>query len=253
MDYTFKDWKKLLDDFSKSVGKDLNEIRQHKAEVLQLKAEIMGEITRGRYVRDEERIILSAPEIIIGNVDASGCLLANGGSAITLRANNIREDAVGPAASIVSRAASIRHIAADPGADGNEAVVGQISEVISQARSVVLQSNDTEDVFPSNAGGATSGGIYIHADKHLELEATQSSELIKKQLEDRIDSLESSTSDLKSEADKQRKDIIYMILNLDLNVTLGKLSSVPINTMLQGTFFPESHGYDISLDVRFHL
>lgn len=207
MDYTFKDWKKLLDDFSKSVGKDLNEIRQHKAEVLQLKAEIMGEITRGRYVRDEERIILSAPEIIIGNVDASGCLLANGGSAITLRANNIREDAVGPAASIVSRAASIRHIAADPGADGNEAVVGQISEVISQARSVVLQSNDTEDVFPSNAGGATSGGIYIHADKHLELEATQSSELIKKQLEDRIDSLESSTSDLKSEADKQRKDI----------------------------------------------
>ena len=46
---------------------------------------------------------------------------------------------------------------------------------------------------------------------------------------------------------------IYMILNLDLNVTLGKLSSVPINTMLQGTFFPESHGYDISLDVRFHL
>lgn len=46
---------------------------------------------------------------------------------------------------------------------------------------------------------------------------------------------------------------IYMILNLDLNVTLGKLSTVPINTRLTGTYFPESHGYDISLDVRLHL
>ena len=45
----------------------------------------------------------------------------------------------------------------------------------------------------------------------------------------------------------------YMILNLDLNCTLGKLSSVPINTTLTGTWFPESNGYDISLDVRLHL
>lgn len=46
---------------------------------------------------------------------------------------------------------------------------------------------------------------------------------------------------------------IYAVLNLDLNITTGKLSSVPINTSLTGTFFPESKGYDISLDVRLHL
>lgn len=46
---------------------------------------------------------------------------------------------------------------------------------------------------------------------------------------------------------------IYAVLNLDLNITTGKLSSVPINTTLTGTFFPESRGYDISLDVRLHL
>ena len=207
MDYTFKDWKQLLDDFSQSVGKDLDEIRRCKAEVQQLKADIISEVTRGRYVRDEERIILSAPEIIIGNVDASGCLFVDGGSTITLRANNIHEDAVGSTASIVSRAASIRHIAVDPGSDGNEAVVGQISEVISQARSVVLQSNDAKDVFPDEAAGTTSGGIYIHADKHLELEATQSSELKTEQLQDRIDDLEANKSDLKKATDNQKKDV----------------------------------------------
>lgn len=45
----------------------------------------------------------------------------------------------------------------------------------------------------------------------------------------------------------------YMILNLDLNCSLGKLSSVPINSTLTGTFYPESKGYKITLDLRFHL
>ena len=45
----------------------------------------------------------------------------------------------------------------------------------------------------------------------------------------------------------------YLVLNLDLNVMLGKLSSVPINTSLTGTYYPENRGYGISLDVRLHL
>ena len=45
----------------------------------------------------------------------------------------------------------------------------------------------------------------------------------------------------------------YMVLNLDLNITTGKLASVPIKTMLTGTYYPESRGYGISLDVRLHL
>ena len=46
---------------------------------------------------------------------------------------------------------------------------------------------------------------------------------------------------------------IYMVLNLDLNILTGKLSTVPINTTLTGTYYPESRGYGISLDVRLHL
>jgi hypothetical protein len=45
----------------------------------------------------------------------------------------------------------------------------------------------------------------------------------------------------------------YMILNLDLNVSLGKLSTVPVNTSLTGTFYPENRGYGISLDIRLKL
>ena len=45
----------------------------------------------------------------------------------------------------------------------------------------------------------------------------------------------------------------YAILNLDINVMLGKLSSVPINSTLTGTYYPESGGYTITLDFRFHL
>lgn len=45
----------------------------------------------------------------------------------------------------------------------------------------------------------------------------------------------------------------YMILNLDFNCSLGKLSSVPINSTFTANYYPESKGYKITLDVRFHL
>ena len=122
MDYIFDDWKKTLADFQSSVEKDLNEIRKHKAEVQLLKDEIMNEVNQGRYIRDEKRIVISAPEVIIGNVDKSGSLLSQGGSVIILRGSQIGLDGIGEAGSVTTRAASIRQIAADPGMDGNEAV-----------------------------------------------------------------------------------------------------------------------------------
>lgn len=46
---------------------------------------------------------------------------------------------------------------------------------------------------------------------------------------------------------------IYMVFNYDFNLALGQLSTVPINTTLKGTWFPESNGYQITLDLRFKL
>lgn len=215
MDNIFDDWKKTLEDFRSSVEKELEEIRQHKAEVQQIKAQIFNELNSGRYIRDERRIVISAPEVVIGNVDKSGGLLSQGGSTIILRANQIKEDGAGPTGSIVSRAASIRQIAADPGMDGSEAVVGDISEVVSQARSIIIQSNDDTDVFSTGPIGAGSGGVRIHADRRLELEAAQSSELKKQMIEDKIKGLEGSKNSLKAVIDSQKKEVEQHFKDMD--------------------------------------
>ena len=212
-EYAFKDWKKTLDDFKSSVEKDLEEIRKHKQEVLQLKAEINDELKLGRYIRDEHRIVISAPEIIIGNVDKSGCLL--GGGNIILRGGDIDIDGVGEAGSVTTRAASIRQIAADPGVDGNEEVVGTISEVISQARSITIQGNDDKDVFSIPPIGTSPGGVRIRADRQLDIEATPSSEWKKKQIEDSISRLEKYKNNFKSEVDKRKKDVDDVFKNIE--------------------------------------
>lgn len=215
MDYIFEDWQKTLDDFKSSVEKDLDEIRKHKAEVQQIKAEIFNEMNSGRYIRDERRIVISAPEVVIGNVDKSGSLLAEGGSTIILRANQIMEDGAGPVGCVVTRAASIRQIAADPGMDGNEAVVGVVSEIVSQARSVSIQGNEADDFFPVPPIGALPGGVRIHADTTLELEAAQSSEVKKTLVQEQIDALEKYKKDLKSAADSQKKSVDQVFKDME--------------------------------------
>jgi hypothetical protein len=207
MGYIFDDWKKALSDFQSSVEKDLEEIRKHKAEVQQLKADILNEMNQGRYLRDEKRIVISAPEVIIGNVDKSGFLIGKGGSAIVLRGNQINLDGAGDAGSVTTRAASIYQIAADPGIDGNEEVVGAISEVVTQARNITIQSNDTKDVFPTPAVAAAPGGVRIHADGLLELESTQSSEWKKEQVESQISALEKTKSSVKSGVSDLKKSV----------------------------------------------
>ena len=41
-DYIFDDWKKALDDFQKSVEKDLEEIHKQKAAIQQMKTDHLG-------------------------------------------------------------------------------------------------------------------------------------------------------------------------------------------------------------------
>ena len=50
-DYIFDDWKKALDDFQKSVEKDLEEIHKQKAAIQQMKTEIFEELEGIRYYR----------------------------------------------------------------------------------------------------------------------------------------------------------------------------------------------------------
>ena len=111
MGYIFDNWKTLLDNFQKCVEKDLEEIHQQKAEVQQIKVDIMNRLDSGIFYRDDNRIVISAPEIVIGNVDKSGMLHGGAQGRVIIKGSEVALDGVGESGHIVSRAPSIRQIA----------------------------------------------------------------------------------------------------------------------------------------------
>ena len=195
MGYIFDDWKQILNDFQSSVEKDLAEIHKQKEAVQQMKTEIFDRLDNGKYICDEHRIVLSAPEIIIGHVDKSGDL--KGGSKVIIRGTEVNVEGVGEAGTIINRAPVIQQTAVDPGIDGQEAVVYPHSAVLTQARSVVLQSNDATDAFSQSIAVPGGSGISIHADQVLDIDASVSSELRKAAIEANVAALKQKKSDLK--------------------------------------------------------
>lgn len=215
----FKYWQEALDDFQKNVEKDLDEIRRYKNEVQQMKIDLIDHLEKGRYVRDDQRVIISAPEIIIGNVDKSGTLCGSH-SKIILRGTDICLDGVGTSASgvgsIVSRAASIRQIAIDPGMDGQENVAKGISEIVSQARNITIRSEkQANDVFPTYGLSGNDGGITLSTDGQINLNATLPCETLKKRLEQEETALTTQTNDLKKEASQAKSEVSSLISQID--------------------------------------
>lgn len=214
MDYIIKDWEKKMSAFESSVEKDLKEIRKCKADIQQMRNEIQREKQGNYFVRDAQRIILSAPEIILGNVDPDGVLYDGAASKIVLRGTDVNLEASGNGGRVETRAASIRQIAEDPGSDGHEHVVGVLSEVVSQARQIVIQSDDATGAFsalPSSGGS----GVCIHTDSQIEISATQTAESREKQLENRIKELETRKSQLKEQAADHKESFGDLIKEIE--------------------------------------
>lgn len=198
-DTIFSNWLTALQNLQSSVSKDLSEIRKQKAEIQQLKADILNEVARGKFFRDDERIVLSAPEIVIGNVDASGMLYGDSGT-IIIRGQKLGLQGVGENGSVETRAALISQTAVDPGPDGIEEVVRPQSAVITQAKHITLQSNTAEDDGYFSCSATTTGatGVRIHADEEVEIDASQSVELRKEAIENRLNELKQQAFDLSS-------------------------------------------------------
>ena len=206
MDYIFNDWEKKLSNFADSVEKDLNEIRQCKAEIQQMKLEMEVERQRGRYVRDDHRLVLSAPEIVIGNVDRDGTLFP-GGSTIVVRGTDVGVQAAGEDGQLEMRAAGIRQIAEDPGVDGYEHVVYNHSEVVSQARNIIIQSDEATGAFFAPTLPTGGSGVRIHADQKVDIEAAMTAESREKQLDDITKDAEDMKKVLKDQADQQKSGL----------------------------------------------
>ena len=207
MEYIFEKWEKKLSDFKDNVESELSEIRKCKAEMQQMQLDLVAKIKKGHYVYDPECLVLSAPKIIIGHVDRNGTLLG-GGSEVIIRGTQVGVQGAGEGGTVEVRASSIRHIAEDPGVDGLEHVVGTLSEIISQARNIIIQSNDVSNdkdcqgAFSATTVPTGSSGVRIHADKEIDIHAAMTAETRKKNLESLISGLEGLQSDLKDQADE---------------------------------------------------
>ena len=207
MAYIFEEWKTMLEKFQQCVDKGVEEMHQQKAEVQQIKTDIFNRLDRGTYYHDDQRIVISAPEIVIGNVDKSGAL--NGGEmgTVVIKGSDVSLEGVGETGRIVSRAPIIHQKAVNPGIDGRENVVCDTSEIVSQACDIVLHSSDAKDVFSQTPLHAGRGGISLHADQRFNIEAAVTAEQRKKQIEDTIKGLDTQSKDLKKSVEAQKKAV----------------------------------------------
>ena len=201
MAYIFEEWKTMLEKFQQCVDKGIEEMHQQKSEVQQIKTDIFNRLDRGAYYQDDERIVISAPEIVIGNVDKSGTLKGDYMGTVVIKGSNVSLEGVGEAGRIVSRAPIIHQKAVNPGIDGRENVVCNMSEIVSQACDIVLHSSDAKDEFSQVPVPA------LHADKQFYIEAAVSAEKRKKQIEDTIKGLDKQSKDLKKRVDDQKKSV----------------------------------------------
>ena len=220
-DTVFSDWLTALTKLQTCVEKDLDEIRQQKAEIQQLKQDVFNRLAEGRFVRDDRRLVLSAPEIVIGNVDASGILYSEGGS-ITIRGQKVGIDGVGENGAIESRASTISQTAVDPGIDGIEEVVRSQSAIISQAKHITIQSNEAEtDGYFSRLPRQTgSTGVLIHADERLEFDASESSELRAQEIGDRLKDLASSIASYTEDSTKAMMTVTSQVAEMEALLAL---------------------------------
>lgn len=238
----FADWQTALEDFQKSVEKDLEEIRKQKNEIQQMKTEIINRLDKGQYIRDNNRIVISAPEIVIGNVDKSGTLW-NGYSRVIIRGSDVSLEGVGNGTigtgTITSRAASIRQIAVDPGIDGMESVVKPISEIVSQARSVTLRGEAAKDFFPNAASGGE--GISLSSDSAVRIDATKPCDTLKEQLDNQESGLKKVVSNLKKEMNEAKSMTASLFSKLNELAQKGTMNNDLIGTRTNYLDIEELH------------
>lgn len=200
-DSIFKRWRDAIDakndaDFKKGV---LQNIRDLKNEVYNLKVDAFNK-SQGTLIRDDHRIVLSAPEIVIGDVNIGGQLNPASQSTIIIRGNNVAVQGVGDSGEVKVQAPAIQQIAEDAGIDGNEHVIGNFSKVVTQAKDITIESHTVNkgQALP-NVNAITTGGIRFNTDTGVEVQATKSLQQQKMKIERKLEELEAAKTDFDNE------------------------------------------------------
>ena len=160
-DSVYKNWDEKIDELTSGDFKEgvLKAIRQLKNEIYNLKVDNFNQST-GTVIRDDKRIVLSAPEIIIGDVNLGGVLNPDAQSSVIIKGNDVSLQGAGSLGKVDMRAPIIEQIAENPGIDGNEHIIGDVSSLISQAANITIQSDrvQKDGAFPA-VNSITEGGI----------------------------------------------------------------------------------------------
>lgn len=174
MDSKYKSWEDQLKALKNAFEKELAEVRAAKAVVFNEKSDKLQKVA-GKFIQDDKRIILSAPEIIIGNVNMGGVLNPDGNCNLIIRGNKVFLEGVGDSGQLAMRAPTISQIAEDPGIDGEEHVVCATSKIVNQATEITIESNAVPNGGAFLAPDTTqAGSVSIRADKDISIDAVKS-------------------------------------------------------------------------------
>lgn len=207
-EFIFDDWFQKVEDLRSAIGKDLDEIRKAKVEMQAMQAHLTETVAGYKMISDPERIVISAPEVIIGNVDIAGVLKNDVPSHVVIRSNNTELQGVSGTKhtpGIISLQSSIiRQEGVDPGRDGLEHEVGSVSLLQSVARNVVISGSTGDGAFNAPAENLLKSGVEIHTDSTLLLDASDSVEKRKESVEALLDVVKQRSSDLEGLVSEQK-------------------------------------------------
>ena len=218
-------WEERLNNFKQALDKELQEIQQCKAELAEIQKEVQESLSGIRYIREEGRLVLSAPEIVIGDVDPLG-VLGPRYSKVIIRGNEVKVEGT---SRILNRAPEIHSLAEHPGRDGQESTLPYHSEIVQVARNVLVNGVNDAEVINPNRDMVSRPGVAITSRGSIDVNASVSCEYETQQLDQAIQALKNQ----KSQTDKQIADIEKEVkaASMDLDLLL-KLPDVNVSDTL---------------------
>lgn len=221
------DYFKLIDKYKGLAESTLKELNECKREMTQMKADIMNRINDGQYLWDSKRIVISAPEIIIGNVTKNG-ELKDGGKVIIV-GNAVDLNGVGSAGSVTTKAPSITQLAVNPGNDRLADIVEPISSITSIARGIQVVTQSPQTVEGRGAIFYPTGsfnGVSIISDSEIQVSAKKQHKSKKEAYEKYKKRLEEAKLGFNKSIEAYFNDLAMLTGALEDNVSYAdKLSS----------------------------
>ena len=218
-------WEERLNNFKQALDKELQDIQQCKAELAEIQKEVQESLSGIRYIREEGRLVLSAPEIVIGDVDPLG-VLGPRYSKVIILGNEVK---VAGTSRILNRAPEIHSLAEHPGRDGQESTLPYHSEIVQVARNVLVNGVNDAEVINPNRDMVSRPGVAITSRGSIDVNASVSCEYETQQLDQAIQALKNQ----KSQTDKQLADIEKEVkaASMELDLLL-KLPDVNVSDTL---------------------